>query len=108
MDGTEERGARPPQSDAQPSRTDADDPMDQEQRHERPDGEATMPRGKVHADMTTAYMLEDHPSSEAGGTAHLDAVRAHRPDVVRRLLARGLSPAALDQILPGWSELADE
>ena len=108
MDEPEERGARPPQSDEHPSRTDADDPMDETQRHERPDGEATMPRGKVHADMTTAHLLDDRPSGEAGEAAALDAVRAHRSDVVRRLLDRGLSPAALDQILPGWSELADE
>jgi hypothetical protein len=30
---------------------------------------------------------------------------AHREDVVRRLLARGLSPAALRAMLPGWDEL---
>lgn len=108
MDDPEERGARPPQSDAQSSRTGVDDPMDGEQRHERPDGETTMPRGKVHADMTTAHLLDDGPSVEPGEAAPLDAVRAHRSDVVRRLLDRGLSPATLEQILPGWSELADE
>jgi hypothetical protein len=30
---------------------------------------------------------------------------AHREDVVRRLLARGLSPPALRAMLPGWDEL---
>lgn len=55
--------------------------------------------------MTTSHLLDEHP---AGQDEDIDMVRAHRPDVVRRLLARGLSPATLDQILPGWSELADE
>lgn len=34
------------------------------------------------------------------------AVRAHRRDVVQRLLARGLSVTALEVMLPGWSRLA--
>lgn len=102
------RRARSPQSDEQSSRSDASDPMHGAQRQERPDGEATMPRGKVRADMTTANLLDRQSPVEDASTDALDAVRAHRPDVVRRLLARGLSPSALEQILPGWSEFADE
>lgn len=59
----------------------------------------------MHEDMTTSHLLDEHPAAQ---DEDIDMVRAHRPDVVRRLLARGLSPATLDQILPGWSELADE
>lgn len=58
--------------------------------------------------MTTANMIDDGTPGGVGQTAPLDPVRAHRPEVVRRLLDRGLSPAALEQLLPGWSELAEE
>lgn len=74
-------------------------------RRDERDEQDSRTRGKVHEDMTTSHLLDEHP---AGQDEDLDMVRAHRPDVVRRLLARGLSPATLDQILPGWSELADE
>ena len=66
-----------------------------------------MPRGKVPADMITTHLLEGRPAMDDDATTD-DPVAAHRPVVVRRLLARGLSPDALDQILPGWSQLADE
>ena len=35
-----------------------------------------------------------------------DAVRAHRAVVVRRLLSRQITAAAIDHILPGWSDYA--
>lgn len=35
-------------------------------------------------------------------------MRAHRRDVVRRLRERGLSLEAIEQLLPGWSRLADD
>lgn len=47
------------------------------------------------------------PDAEADADAR-DAVRAHRPDVVRRLRERGLSREAIERLLPGWSDLLDE
>lgn len=35
-------------------------------------------------------------------------MRAHRRDVVRRLRERGLSLEAIEQLLPGWSQLVDD
>lgn len=32
----------------------------------------------------------------------------HRPEVVRRLLARGVPPRALEALLPGWELLITE
>lgn len=52
---------------------------------------------------------EDVPGPDADADAEArDAVRAHRPDVVRRLRERGLSPEAIERLLPGWSDLLDE
>lgn len=73
----------------------------------RPDGETTMPRGKGAEMTTTADLLDQRPTSEVEDLDALHAVRAHRPVVVRRLVERGLSPAAIDQILPGWSEFTE-
>lgn len=54
-----------------------------------------------------ADLPDDVPGSDADAEAR-DAVRAHRPDVVRRLLERGLSREAIERLLPGWSDLLDE
>lgn len=35
-------------------------------------------------------------------------VQAYRPEVVRRLLARGVSAQTLALVLPGWEQLVDE
>lgn len=52
---------------------------------------------------------DDLPESDSDADAEAgDAVRAHRPDVVRRLLERGLSHEAIERLLPGWSDLLDE
>lgn len=52
---------------------------------------------------------DDVPGPDADADAEArDAVRAHRPDVVRRLLERGLSREAIERLLPGWSDLLDE
>lgn len=61
--------------------------------------------------------MGSEPDPEAGGDApeadrddapEDDPVRAHRPEVVRRLLERGLSREAIERILPGWSDLLEE
>jgi hypothetical protein len=52
----------------------------------------------LDTDRTTAVTSDPEP----GGTA------AHRAEVVRRLLDRGLSPATLRTMLPGFSALIDE
>lgn len=48
--------------------------------------------------------FDDHPGT--------DSIRAHRDEVLRRLLAHGLSTDTLLTLLPDWSkrirELADE
>lgn len=39
---------------------------------------------------------------EGGAVDAVPDLREHRPEVVRRLLARGVSPRVLEALLPGW------
>jgi hypothetical protein len=58
--------------------------------------DVTPTRGAITTSTTSA------PASARGTVAE------HRRVVVRRLLARGLSPHALEQILPGWVALLQQ
>lgn len=68
------------------------------------DGATDGARARLWVDLVTEQL---HVSSPLGQTVTVSP-EMHREDVVRRLLANGLSPETLHQLLPTWTSLIDQ
>jgi hypothetical protein len=63
----------------------------------------------VRSDRVTVHLAGDGVAVSAGDRREAStSVAAHRTDVVRRLLDRGLSPATLHALLPEFGGLIDD
>lgn len=49
--------------------------------------------------------MRETPVQDEGAADDMPDLTEHRPEVVRRLLARGVPPRALEALLPGWELL---